>query len=138
MLIYKFSINHNLQFRTNSCILFLFVCISLTCKSQDNSIKFSHITTENGLSPGNISAICQDKLGFIWIGTYDGLNRYDGKNIVIYKHNPDNVHSLLSNQVRSIFEDSKGNLWIGTSYGLNLFDRNNNKFKHNVIGPTIV
>ncbi len=118
------------KFRTNCSLFFLSICLSVFCEAQDNSIKFHHITTENGLSPGNVHAICQDKLGFIWIGTSDGLSRYDGKNIVVYEHNPDNTNSLLSNQIRSIFEDSKGDLWVGTTSGLNLFDRNNNQFLH--------
>jgi signal transduction histidine kinase/ligand-binding sensor domain-containing protein/DNA-binding response OmpR family regulator len=109
---------------------FLFISIFSCALCQEQTLQFKHLTTEDGLSPSNVRAICQDKLGFVWIGTYDGLNRYDGKNIVVYEHNPDNANSLLSNQVRSIFEDSKGNLWVGTSCGLNLFDRNNNQFIH--------
>jgi len=69
-------------------------------------------------------------LNFIWIGTDDGLNRYDGYNFVIYKHLPGNENTLSNSSINSILEDRKGNLWIGTSEGLNLFDRENDCFIH--------
>ena len=58
----------------------------------------------------------------IWIATEDGLNRYDGAKFVIYKHDPENEHSLCHNYVRALYEDSKGRLFVGTYNGIQLYD----------------
>ena len=97
---------------------------------QNQNINFKHLTTIEGLSQNWVRCICQDTLGFIWIGTDDGLNRYDGYNFVVYKNNLKNQHSIIGNTITTIFEDSKANLWIGTTQGLNLYDRNNDNFIH--------
>jgi len=76
-----------------------------------------------------VTRITQDKKGFLWIGTLEGLNRYDGYNIKIFKHNPDDSTSLGANSIYSIYEDKSGTLWIGTyDGGLNKFDSNNEVF----------
>jgi PAS domain S-box-containing protein len=71
---------------------------------------------------------CQDSKGFLWFGTYDGLNRYDGYHFKVYKNDPDNPYSLSKNNIECIFEDHLGMLWIGTEDGLNYFDRESEKF----------
>jgi ligand-binding sensor domain-containing protein/signal transduction histidine kinase len=100
---------------------------SLYLKGQTENIKFNHIGVADGLSQGTIYSICQDKFGFLWFATENGLNRYDGYTFKVYKHNFRNEYSISSNKVLSLFEDSKKNLWIGTNEGLNYYDRNNDR-----------
>ena len=85
-------------------------------------------TVNNGLSQNSISCIYQDKEGIIWIGTQDGLNRFDGYFFKIYKHNEKNPHSISDQFILSIHEDGGNNLIIGTRNGLNLFDKKTDRF----------
>ena len=96
--------------------------------SAHSRLKFEHITTDNGLSQSTVTSILQDYMGFMWFGTLDGLNKYDGYNFTVYRHSPDDSNSLRSNQIRSIYEDTDGNLWISTSGGLSRYDRDHDKF----------
>lgn len=101
-------------------------------------LKFTNISSDNGLSNGNVNCILQDSKGFMWFGTKDGLNKYDGYQMVVYKNNANNKLSISDNYIRHIYEDRKKNLWIGTSNGLNLFDREKGTFtsyKHQVNNP---
>ena len=75
-------------------------------KGQDQ--KFEHISVEHGLSHSTVNCILQDSKGFMWFGTDDGLNRYDGYSFTVYRHNPDDPQSLSHNQVWSLFEDASG------------------------------
>ncbi len=87
------------------------------------SIRFTHLTTEDGLSYSVIYAILQDSQGFVWIGTEGGLNKYDGYNFTVYQHDPYNPNSLSNNHVTDLYEDSDGMLWIAThGGGVNRFD----------------
>ncbi|WP_157687523.1 hybrid sensor histidine kinase/response regulator [Pedobacter psychrophilus] len=92
-------------------------------------IKFKHLTIDNGLSQNTVTTIFQDHKGLIWIGTWDGLNKYDGYNFEIYRNDGRNPKSLSDNKVNAIFEDKKQKLWVGTTSGLNLFDRDLEEFK---------
>jgi ligand-binding sensor domain-containing protein/signal transduction histidine kinase len=103
---------------------------SFNAFAQDRNLKFEHLTTKDGLSQSTITCILQDSKGFMWFGTQDGLNKYDGYNFTIFRRDPDNPASIKGSFVFEIIEDSKGNLWIGTESGLNLFDRANNGFVH--------
>jgi signal transduction histidine kinase/ligand-binding sensor domain-containing protein len=94
--------------------------------SQDTT--FTHITTEQGLSDSRVQAIVQDRAGFIWFGTNNGLNRYDGYDVVAYRHDTTNPHSLSGNFVEDLYEDRSGTLWVGTRSGLNAFDRRTKRF----------
>ena len=111
-------------------IVLLLYPIGNFVSGQQQSINFKYLTVDNGLSQSWIRCMLQDKLNFMWFGTDDGLNRYDGYNFVIYKHNPRNSNTLSNSSISSICEDTKGNLWIGTSEGLNLYDRKNDLFIH--------
>ena len=106
-------------------ILFVY-CISAA--GQINEIKFDHLSVEDGLSQGNALFTIQDSKGFIWIGTEDGLNLYDGYQFNIYRNDPRDSTSISSNFVRAIAEDKDGNLWIGTSSGLNFYNRDKDNF----------
>ena len=85
-------------------------------------VRFEHITIEDGLSQNTGRAIFQDSRGFLWIGTQDGLNRYDGYTFTVFKHEAEDPASISSSNILAIEEDEAGLLWIGTSDGLNRFD----------------
>ena len=84
---------------------------------QKDEIKFSHLSMEQGLSQTLVSCITQDHYGFMWFGTYDGLDRYDGYNVKIYRHERNNLTTISDNTIRSLYEDKNGYLWIGTQFG---------------------
>lgn len=85
-------------------------------------------TTRQGLSNTRISSIIQDERGYIWIGTEDGLNRFDGFSFTVYKHNEDDTTSLASNHIMTLFIDSHQRFWIGTIKGLQYYDPLSDKF----------
>ncbi len=89
-----------------------FVHIFCTAFAKD-AFNFSQLTIGDGLSSGSVTCILQDSKGFMWIGTEDGLNKYDGYQITIYRHNPQIPNSIVGNSIRCLFEDSRNNLWIG-------------------------
>ena len=100
--------------------------------SQNLNPRFERLPLggDNGLSQATVRAMLQDTMGFMWFGTADGLNRYDGKSFTVFRHQPDVPYVLSSNDVQVLYEDIRGDLWIGTDYGLNRFDRVHNDFKH--------
>jgi len=86
-------------------------------------VQFEHLTIEDGLSQNAGLAIFQDRQGYLWIGTQDGLNRYDGFTFKVFKHDPENSNSISHNSILAIIEAKDGYLWIGTwGGGLNRFD----------------
>lgn len=85
------------------------------CFSQD--IKFSRIGSEQGLSQASVNCILQDSKGFMWFGTQDGLNKFNGYEMMVYKHDPSDSNSLSNNYIDCLFEDSKGIIWVGTRGG---------------------
>ena len=92
-------------------------------------LHFESLTVNDGLSQHDVSCIIQDSYGFIWIGTYDGLNRYDGYNIENFSSLTNNPESLSGNRITCLFEDSQKRLWIGTDgEGLNFFDLKTEQF----------
>jgi signal transduction histidine kinase/ligand-binding sensor domain-containing protein len=93
-----------------------------------STIRFDRITGEDGLSQNVVLSIAQDHRGFMWFGTEDGLNKYDGYQFTVYKHNPDNPTTLSDNFVSVIYQDRAGVLWIGTRNGLNRLDSSTGKF----------
>jgi len=99
-----------------------------TIYAQRPQIEFRHLRVKDGLSQGWVRSICQDQQGFMWFGTNEGLNKYDGYNFTVYKNNPEDTNSISNNAIESIYEDKSGNLWIGTENGLNLYDRDNDRF----------
>lgn len=119
---------------TITLLVGLFVA-NISINGQDDNLIFKRISVENGLSNASVISIFQDSKGFIWFGTMDGLNQYDGYEFTIYKKTPGDTLSLSDNRVEEIFEDSNNNLWIGTSNGLNLFDREHGKFTRFLHNP---
>lgn len=106
--------------------LLLLLC---TCASgQIGSLRFENLSTIDGLSSSTCVEIYQDSEGFLWFGTIDGLNRYDGYDFTIYRSVINDPHSISSNRINAITEDRQGRLWIGTGKGLNAFDKRSAKF----------
>jgi signal transduction histidine kinase/ligand-binding sensor domain-containing protein len=89
---------------------------------------FDRISTETGLSGSSVNCIYQDRQGFMWFGTDDGLNKYDGDKFIVYQHHPLDSTTLSDNRIKTLYEDRHGTLWIGTMNGLNRLDRRKNKF----------
>jgi signal transduction histidine kinase/ligand-binding sensor domain-containing protein/DNA-binding response OmpR family regulator len=110
-------------------IFFLSLSFSVGASCQVTALKYDVYTIDNGLSQNMVQAVCEDRQGFMWFGTKDGLNRFDGHNFVVYRNEPGNTKSLSNNDVTAIYEDKNQNLWVGTNLGgLNLFDRQSGCF----------
>jgi PAS domain S-box-containing protein len=114
-----------------------------TSTPLQRALRFSHITSDDGLAQNSVFAILQDRRGFLWFGTQDGLSRFDGYRFTTYKHDPNNPNSLNSNFVISLFEDRDGMVWVGTRGvgGLNRFDPTTETFtrySHRPDDPTTV
>jgi ligand-binding sensor domain-containing protein/signal transduction histidine kinase/CheY-like chemotaxis protein len=101
-------------------LLFAVGCLlSFTAVAQ---LSFDHLSVTNGLSQSTVLSICKDSRGYLWFGTRDGLNRYDGRSFKIYRSDPEDVHTISAEDyVSSIVEDKKKQLWIGTQNGLNRY-----------------
>jgi signal transduction histidine kinase/ligand-binding sensor domain-containing protein/DNA-binding response OmpR family regulator len=111
-------------------ISFIFIlCLVCIGYSQNETYKFTHITTADGLSQSSVVVIHQDDLGLIWIGTRDGLNKYDGTEFTVYKNEKNNPSSISNNDILSIQQDSSGFIWVGTAIGLNKYDPKKDTFK---------
>lgn len=126
--------NANYSFMKKTLPFFLFILLSTAFHAVAQSplgasLRFGRITVEKGLSHGSVVCIFQDSQGFLWFGTEDGLNKYDGYSFDIYKNDPTNERSISNNNVRCLFEDSRNDLWIGTDNGLNKYVRANGSFK---------
>ncbi|MHB1922124.1 MAG: ligand-binding sensor domain-containing protein, partial [Chitinophagaceae bacterium] len=97
--------------------------------SQNLQLRFTHLSTLDGLSQSNVSCVIQDRHGFMWMGTRDGLDKYDGYQFTVYKNIPKDSGSLSNNFISSLALDADGNLWVGTfGGGLDEFNREKNRF----------
>lgn len=109
---------------------FLFgIFFTTTTLAQPLSLHFQKVTTAEGLNVGGATAISEDKYGYIWIGTVNGLNRYDGRSMKVYEHRFGDSTSLLPSAVRYAFCDSKGTLWISFMNGLMSYDYARDAFR---------
>ena len=100
------------------------------------TVYFQNLTTDDGLLHNEITAILQDRHGFMWIGTNEGLNRFDGYQFLAFKHEPGNPNSLSSNQVTDLLEDRQGNIWVATSGGgVSRYDPSHNIFSFITLNP---
>lgn len=110
-------------------ILFLFFFCFWSVGSQNEIYQFTHISENEGLSQSSAIVINQDALNQIWIGTRDGLNKYDGTGFTVYRNEKDNLLSISNNDILDIEQDSNGYMWVGTSIGLNRYDPKKDTFK---------
>jgi ligand-binding sensor domain-containing protein len=115
-------------------ILFWFAAlISINTYCQTNHLEFDKYTANDGLSNGNIITIFQDTRGFIWVGTANGLNRFDGISFKSYFFDQQDSTSIPGNIINSIAEDSHGNIWFGTGNGLCVYDKEKDAFNRKKI-----
>ena len=109
----------------------LFACLVVcVAKADDSSYLFRHYQVENGLSDNMATCCVQDEKGYIWVGTRDGLNRFDGYAFKVFRHDPDVTETLGSNWITCLGCDRKGDLWVGTLSGLYQYDDERESFRH--------
>jgi signal transduction histidine kinase/ligand-binding sensor domain-containing protein/DNA-binding response OmpR family regulator len=122
---------NNLADRMKNCLLLhclLCVCIIFVlpekCTAQAAPLNFKNFSTRDGLSSASVYNILKDRSGFLWLATEDGLNRFDGTNFKVYRHNLASPNGLKVNHITALHEDRKGRLWIGTNGGgLSFYDK---------------
>ena len=110
-------------------MLFLIIGVVFTTAGLPQSPRFTQISTEEGLSQSTINCMVQDALGFMWFGTQDGLNRYDGYRFTVFRNDPENPNSISGNNIETLYIDDVKKLWVGTSTGLNSFDGISKRFQ---------
>ena len=103
--------------------------LGIGLQAQQNNYQFERLTINDGLSQSNAQQIIQDKEGFMWIATQDGLNQFDGYDFTVYRNDPNDNNSISGNRIESIIEDNQGTIWIATYYnGICAFDKATRKF----------
>ncbi|KAA3612638.1 MAG: hypothetical protein DWQ05_18480 [Calditrichaeota bacterium] len=111
------------------CILLIFnFTIPPNYAQNVRNFPIENLSIEHGLSNAKINCILQDSRGFIWIGTSNGLNRYDGQEFKVFTHHPGDSISIPSSWIMCLFEDRNNVLWVGTDNGLCRFDRARESF----------
>ena len=116
---------------TKTLILLAFFTVGLLClaRAQEKDLRFTSLTTKEGLSSNTVNAILKDRYGLVWFATQDGLNMFDGTNFKVYRNKPGDSTSLQSNEILTLHEDKRGNFWIGTGGGsLSVYDRRKDAF----------
>ncbi len=94
-----------------------------------SNLRFTHLTSDDGLPQNHVLAILQGRRGFMWFATEDGLSRYDGNAFVVYKSNPNDAGSIGGNQTKDLQQDGHGNLWVVAGHGVSKFDPTTERFK---------
>ena len=107
--------------------IILFAFVSSLAAAKVYSPEFRNYSIDNGLSQCYVPCIEQDKYGYMWYGTFDGLNRFDGVNFKVFRHDSKNPNSLCCNFISALYSDNKNTLWIGTRQGLNYMDLATNR-----------
>ena len=108
-------------------VFFIAFLLGITQQAHCQSIRYLGI--EQGLSNNTVTSIYQDKYGFMWFGTFDGLNRYDGYDFTKFRNHVGDATSLFDNHITAMDEDKKGKLWVATMKGAEVLDEKNFKFK---------
>lgn len=110
---------------------FLYLCsvLMVAAQSLPNEFRFRHYTVEDGLSSNSVRSIIQDRRGYIWFGTEDGLNCYDGIHMKIYRTNKEKKDVLGNNVISSLLEDKDGVIWVATDAGIYLYHSNKDIFE---------
>jgi ligand-binding sensor domain-containing protein/anti-sigma regulatory factor (Ser/Thr protein kinase) len=121
---------HGWTYRILAVVVTCLLVVTNT-SSQPQRLEFEHVSVEQGLSHNAVTAILQDSRGFLWIGTRNGLNRYNGYSFVVFHREPQDPSSLLSDHILCLYEDHFGTVWVGTDEGgLYRYDWSSNKFRH--------
>jgi len=107
----------------------LLVLIACQAHSQQTGGIFYHLTTKNGLSSNRVNEVLQDRKGYYWIATDDGLNLFDGTSCKIFRNIKDDSSSLSNNSCEYIVEDDLGNVWVGTQSGVSIYFVRQGKFR---------
>ncbi len=115
-------------------ILLLLIVPCLACEAQP--YYFKHYQVENGLSNNTVYCSLQDSHGFLWLGTKDGLNRFDGYSFKTFRHDGKDPKSLANNFVHVLSLDAKGNVWVGTDKGVDCYNVADESFMHMPLGRT--
>ena len=106
------------EFKRRGSLLLVLIIISTFLSAQPNGkLNFKSFSVNDGLSQYDVTAVLQDDLGYIWVGTYDGLNRLDGYQPKIFRHTSSNGNSIKSNRILSLERDADGNIWVGSDGG---------------------
>jgi ligand-binding sensor domain-containing protein len=121
----KFILSVNLKSSVAILLEILFSCFS--AGAQQNYV-FQHLTTEDGLMPGPRITVYQDKEGFYWFASANGLQRYDGKSFVTYPFKYSGNLPVRTDWTSSPIEDKKGNIWVSNQEGINIFNRRDRSF----------
>ena len=108
--------------------LFVLLLISVVSDGQGTNIKFKHISIKDGISQSTVNAITQDEMGFMWFGTQDGLNKFDGYDFTVYKHIVEDSGTITNSFINCFYNDPKGRLWVGTNNGISIFEHRLNRF----------
>jgi two-component sensor histidine kinase/ligand-binding sensor domain-containing protein len=104
-------------------LILLLALVALTAtRLLGQAVQFSSLSLKDGLSQNTVTALLQDREGFIWVGTRDGLNRYDGRNFLVFRGDRNATNRLSGNTITALYQDSRGFLWVGTNFGLNKLD----------------
>src|SRR5687767_5235177 len=111
---------------------FLSAVLLLSCFALSaQEIRFAHISSKQGLSQALVNCILKDSKGFMWFATQDGLNKYDGYSMTVFRHDPDDANSISINDINTLYEDDHGVIWIGTNGGgVDAYNPKIHKFTH--------
>lgn len=129
---------HRLSRHTSLYVLFIFISFAIVnlanaaIQTTPANLKFSHLTKKDGLSQSYVFDIVQDKRGFIWVATEDGLNRYDGANFKYYRSDISDKNSIADNFIRNLYIDKSDTLWVGTANGLSRYNEKLDNFDNYV------
>lgn len=112
----------------------LFLVLSTAKANEVPKLTFDHFSVADGLSSGGVFSIAQDRHGFIWIATFEGLSRFDGKKFINYRHNDNENNSVADNLIRKVYIDKNNTLWVGTHNGLSRYNEATDSFEnfHNI------
>src|SRR5690606_4014599 len=108
--------------------VFLLIVFPIVVSAQPHQYNFSHVDIKQGLSHNQVNSIYKDKDGFIWFGTLAGLNRFDGYDFKVYKHDVNDTTSIIDDFIIKITDGPEGNLWIFTRNGVSVYQPRTEKF----------
>ena len=109
-------------------VAFVALLICHAVDAAEPATTFTHLGAEDGLPSPTVWAVAQDPQGFMWFATSSGLARYDGLEMFVYRHDPQNSRSIVHDDISGLLVDRTGTLWIGTAAGLSRYDPNSNSF----------